>query len=415
LIDSLRGDLYKCDECSVKLACIPIVAAPAAVVDLSRLLIEKVCVLPAPSNRVLRQLSRPAVPGDLNLIDFQNLVAVIGLYGDPNAPLRSTHARDNESLELTWSVTSLAAEVLAAWPNGFRRLLDWLRSTNDDGSTHRLGHRFGRLYGGLFRVLGESQFECVHAQVEEYLREHWPALMHRRRGRFGTGRLDQRWVLAAEVENRFGISRMTLEDLITRGVLLADKRTTPAGRSRLMVERDSLVAFESSGARDVVSLTIAAHVLGICEKRLRGLVRALMPGAWRCSNGQWRIPKTDIGAITGCANAWTQVGNIDPSLEVTFSGVLRYHNVSDGDVVWIIEAVRAGRKGLATTVMQGLRGVGAWIFNREILKQLLLESREHRKSPLGFALSLPELARRWRLKQEVVYTLCNSGFLLNVS
>ena len=178
------------------------------------------------------------------LINYKHLIAIIGLYGDPNAPPRRSGTRNIERLEDSWAVTSLAAEVITDWPRGFRRLLDWLRTCNDDGSTLQLGHRFGRLYHSLYQAAGTGYFHFVHAALEEYLTEHWPAVFARANGRFC--RLSQEKKLDAgegSASEAFRVAYLVKRSHHSRSVDRGSARYCD-GRVRMMVQTDSVNALK---------------------------------------------------------------------------------------------------------------------------------------------------------------------------
>jgi hypothetical protein len=369
--------------------------APDAVVKLSKLLVDKACSRDDGSDFALGR----SAPDLLPLDQLQTLIAIIGLYGDPNAPPRRSGTRNIERLEDSWAVTSLAAEVITDWPRGFRRLLDWLRTCNDDGSTLQLGHRFGRLYHSLYQAAGTGYFHFVHAALEEYLTEHWPAVFTRANGRFAGADKEKSWMLAKEAQVKLSVSRTLLNDLIIRGLLIVDRRVTATGRVRMMVQTDSVNALVNSGTARGVDLTAAATKLGLGERRLRSIVTRLIPNAWKTSSGQWQIPAEDLGALL----ERTADAPIQPIIEfsqhTSISAALKFLHLTDEALLWIVKTVeeKAGKQ-LLLGRHEHLQGIGSWIVDRELVVQALRETAAKSADRTEAAtISLGVLPSRWHM------------------
>jgi hypothetical protein len=399
----LRHRLDRCCECSRKLGSLTSAAAPAAVVRLSKLLVEKACDRDDGSNFALGR----SAPDLLPLDQLQTLIAIIGLYGDPNAPPRRSGSRIIERMEESWPVTSLAAEVLADWPRGFRRLLDWLRTFNDDGSTLRLGHRFGRLYHSLYQATGTGYFHFVHAALEEYLTEHWPAVFARANGRFSGAAKEKSWMLAKEAQTKLSISPTLLNDLIIRGLLIVDRRVTATGRVRMMVQADSVNALSNSGAARGFDLTVAANKLGLGERRLRSIVTRLIPRAWKTSSGQWQIPFEDLDALLTRTSDAQVHPIVEFSKHTTLSAALKFLHLTDEGLLWIVKAVVKNKEGQSLLGRhESLRGIGSWIVDRALIVQALRVTAEKQSiQPEAATIRLGMLPGRWHMHPQVIHDL----------
>lgn len=407
LLRPLRRRLSYCCHCDRKLGSIQTSAAPKSVVWLSRLLINAACH-EGPGDDSL-----PAPFENLTLADLQTLVAVIGLYGDPNAPLRRSGTRHVERMDESWQITSLAAEVLSNWPSGFRAILEWLRKANDDGSTLRLGHRLGRLYHCLAQLTGSSQFQFVHDAIEEYLREMWPGMYVRANGRFSERRATK-WMPAREVRRRLKVSATVLDDLIARGQLTAECRITATGRKRTMLESSTVLALEKSGSVLGLDLTSAADELGLGESRFRGLVEKLCPNAWKTSGGQWQVPERDIDRYRGVCHRLPLMTTLQFAEQTTIAAALKYLHLTDVALLWIAKAVLAGDGHI---VPHGrhvrLSGIGAWVIDRQLVVRALRETATENPSSAGSkpVLATAQIAKRWKIKPQVVYQLLKLGEL----
>jgi hypothetical protein len=402
-LQPLRHRLDRCCDCSRKLGSLTTAPAPDAVIKLSKLLVEKACSRDDASDFALGR----SAPDLLPLDQLQTLIAIIGLYGDPNAPPRRSGTRTIERLEDSWAVTSLAAEVITDWPRGFRRLLDWLRTCNDDGSTLQLGHRFGRLYHSLYQAAGTGYFHFVHAALEEYLTEHWPAVFARANGRFSGAAKEKGWMLAKEAQKKLSVSPTLLNDLIIRGLLIADRRVTATGRVRMMVQTDSVNALANSGAARGVDLTVAASKLGLGERRLRSIVTRLIPRAWKTSSGQWQIPFEDLDALLTRTSDAQVHPIVEFSKHTTLSAALKFLHLTDEGLLWIVKAVVENKEGQSLLGRhESLRGIGSWIVDRALIVQALRETAEEQPiQPEAATIRLGMLPGRWHMHPQVIHDL----------
>jgi hypothetical protein len=399
----LRSRAGYCCHCNRKLGSVKTSLAPDSVVQLSKLLVDKA----AGEHQAQGEAQEVSAPTDLPLDQLQNLVAVLGMYGDPNAPLRRSGSQHVEEMNESWRVTSLAAEVLQDWPHGFRKLLDWLRASNDDGTSFKLGHRFGRLYHRLYHGPSSEHFKFVHVALERYLAEHWPAIFNRANGRFTQAGIAKSWILATEAQRLLKVSPSVLNDLVIRGLLVAERRLTATGRVRIMLLSEAVHALRNSGNCDTVDLGTAAEELGLADDRLRSAMRLLFPNAWKSSSGYWQIPRHDFKKLLELGIHAPVVSKVDFKRDITVSGALKLMHISDDALAWLVAEVRADQGFVVVKGRHaGLRGIGSWILDREILvKASIKQEPKSWKRETETSLTLKQLAYRWEMKQEAVYDL----------
>ena len=398
-----RSRVRHCCHCDRKLGSLKTSLAPDSVVQLSKLLVEK-----ASEGEHIRQPTQDASkPTDLALDRLQYLIAIVGMYGDPNAPLRRSGSQHVEEMIESWQITSLASEVLKDWPNGFLKLLDWLRARNDDGTTHKLGHRFGRLYQRLYHGPTAENFRFVHSVLERYLAEHWPAIFNRANGRFTKAGIATSWIPATQAQRILKVSPSVLNDLVIRGLLVAERRLTVTGRVRIMVLDETVQSLRNSGQCDTVDLATAAEQLGLAEDRLRSAMTLLIPNAWKTSSGYWHVPREDLRKLLELDQEAPVQSTVDFKKHITVSSALKLMHLSDEALAWLVLEVRS-RAGFVVLKgrYSGLRGIGSWILDREVLVNAaeMKDSKAWKQESRG-SLTLLELAKRWKMKQESVYDL----------
>ena len=406
-----RRMIVACDHCGRSLRFAKTSAAPAAVVEMSRLL----CHLVAgerieESNTQLPEEVTTRLAG-MQFHELHLLYRLIGAAGDPARPpgmLRSLPQLD--PMEHSWSASTLGAEVIYRWPIAFHDLLDWNRRHHDDGYPFCLQRTLGHLYLDLFRHLRGDVFDFVRQELQTFLALHWRGSTAR------SSRIDQlpflkrRWISASDAARSLAISHAALLDHIQRGDLIADSRVTKAGRSRIVVDRSSIDAFITARLNDTCTLDQAAKLLGLKRSRLGRVVRHLLPSAWLASDRVWHIKRDEVKAITTITERLASIEQIGDD-EVTLDAAMRYQRLSDSTLIALIDAGQNGTARRPVGRSSGREGLPSWVFKRSTIEAVrALEE----VPPDRIGLSLPQLAENLRFKQEVVYFLCRKGAIETV-
>lgn len=401
-----RRMVLACDRCARSLGSVKTSPAPAALVEMSRVL----CHLVAggrfeESNVTLPDEAAARVAG-MRFHELHLLYRTIGVAGDPVHPpglLRSLVMLD--PLEHSWTASTLAAEVISRWPSAFHDLLDWNRRHHDDGYPFCLQRTLGHLYHDLFQHLRGEAFDFVRQDLQTYLALHWRGSTAR------SSRIDQlpflkrRWISASDAARSLAISHAALLDHIQRGDLIADSRVTKAGRSRVVVDRSSIDAFMSARLNDTCTLDQAAKLLGLKRSRLGRVVKQLLPSAWLASDRQWHIKCDEVEALTTLTQRLAVIDQIGDD-EITLDAAMRYQRLSDSTLIALVDA---GQKGTALKPVgrcDGRQGLSGWVFKRASIAAI---QESHVVPPERIGLPLPQLAEHLRVKQEVVYSLCRVG------
>ena len=406
-----RRMIAACDYCGRSLRFARTSAAPAPLVEISRLL----CHLVAggrfeESNAQLPEEVTTRLAG-MQFHELHLLYRLIGVAGDPVYPpgmLRSLVMLD--PLEHSWTASTLAAEVIYRWPTGFHDLLDWNRRHNDDGYPFCLQRTLGHLYHDLFRHLRGDVFDFVRQELQTFLALHWRGSTAR------SSRIDQlpflkrRWISASDAARSLAISHAALLDHIQRGDLIADSRVTKAGRSLIVVDRSSIDAFITARLNDTCTLDQAAKLLGLKRSRLGRVVRQLLPSAWLASDRHWHIKRDEVKALTTITERLASIEQIGDD-EVTLDAAMRYQRLSDSTLIALIDAGQNGTARRPVGRSSGREGLPSWVFKRSTIEAVrALEE----VPPDRIGLSLPQLAENLRFKQEVVYFLCRKGAIETV-
>jgi len=120
----------------------------------------------------------PVLAG-LTLEQTQRLVRYLGGYMNPVADAKPLKLRNAASLQASWPVTSLAAEILDQWPHAFHD--SWSRMQDRvEGDKVNLKGAFRRAHFYLYKGLWESAFSPARESFELWLSEHWKGGLSKR-------------------------------------------------------------------------------------------------------------------------------------------------------------------------------------------------------------------------------------------
>lgn len=398
-LDWLRNDLAHC-PCGKRLTLQEAAIAPPALVKLSR--------------RFEASLLSSTEDGDwmsrLSTDQLARLVRLLGTYGASDGrrtPQKGTFAA---GIAASWQVSSLAAEVLAAWPRSFHSYLD--RLVARDGSGVRSGslHRtFGGFYFALYHAFSAAEFAPIRDAFEGYVLDHWTGALGDRNRRFGDDFLRRAsWLPANRVCSQAGVSRKRLESLVIEGKVRGSLRSTPAGRSFLVVHRDDAACLALS-VREEETLAHAARALGLKRSRLAALLPIICPRATRQTDERspWAIPRAWVaGWLDRLGTFNAMLGR--PGL-VSLDHILRFRSWPDARIARLLIGVECGDVPVAGRV-DGAPGLPSLLFNESAL-----EPRAATTQFQTTALTIPEVAARLGIKQEVAYFLVRQGLLASTT
>lgn len=411
-----RDDIAHC-ECGRSLANLPTQCAPFRVVELARRVVHlatsSLDVIPRGSDT-----DRVTNPSGLDLSDLQKLVHVLGVYGRPRISPAKTGIVANETMAESWQVTSLASESLHAWPVGFHRTLEWIRLANDNGTPHSLIQRFGSLYHQIYKVLDGEEFDFLRQTFDTYLAEHWPTLFIRKNSRRTPLRhLEKQWLSVKQASQRANVSLRTIRTWVTEGLIVSDARVTASGRSSVLIKTSS---FESHLRRRIahhdMDFTEARELLGLPKMRFRRIVQQLFPEAQKGVDLTWRIPVNEVTRLQELAKKARPMDYLkDDQSVTTINAALKYHRLSDAGLVWLLNEMRSRRLPPPTHYLEPDSRIGSWIISMELIVAANQAAAQAELKVLDTGIKLPDLARRWNVKQEVIYRLANDGALKTVS
>lgn len=257
--------------------------APEALVRLSRTL----------ENLALgKTAAELPVVAHLMLEELVRLIRLLGSYGTSEGARMPQKILQAGRLDVSWRVTTYAAEVLDRWPEGFHRLLDHLWRLSPEEKRGRLIGAFRGFYTALYRSFASASFDWLRMAFENYLAEHWTGAIGRRNRRLTEHALRRmHWIPVSAAAKARGISTAKLNALIDAGNIICEERITASGRRFRVVRQQELTDLPLP-AKDELTLEQAAQALGLKRQRLSRLLLSLCPGASKTAlhGTPWRIP-----------------------------------------------------------------------------------------------------------------------------
>lgn len=376
-------------------------AAPASMVRLARQLEDK--LLGREESDDL-----PILAG-LTIEQVQRLIRYLGGYLNPTASPKPLKLRNAATLQASWPITSLAAEILAQWPQAFHEGWSQMQDRQDrtDGDKVNLKGAFRRAHFYLYKGLWESAFSPVRESFERWLSEHWKGGLSKRNHLADKLLANAQWIPAQVGAKQLGISPRRLRTLVRDGFLEGQESLSTTGRRFMVVRRDQLDGVLAQLDNEI-TMAKAIEMLGIGKIRLRRILKLLFPKARRVSPygpTPWCVPRADVEELLALGDGLPRV-TIPEEDQVTLTHVLRYWAWTMEQVTTLIDTVKRGQM-TPISVWEGGRGVTGWVFDKAHLKTWLASLTKGKPTWM----TVPQMAKVLGIKQQVAYWLCQNGYL----
>lgn len=343
----------------------------------------------------------------LTLEQVQRLIRYLGGHMDPAAGTKPLKLRNAGRMEVSWPVTSLAAEVMFAWPQAFHQSLSRLQEASAGEKTGLRG-LFRNAYHYLYKGFSEPAFRPIRESFEAWLAEHWKGGLARRNRRLSVELLaNVQWIPGSVAADKLEISVARLRNLVREGQIDGQESVSTTGRHFLVVRRDQLERISAQLAGEM-TMNAAMAVLGLNKLRMQRLLRLLFPTARRTFDKAflpWCIPRGEVDALLAIANHLPAV-SIPEESQVSLLYVFKYWNWSAEDVVALVEAVKGGSIR-PHSLLDSARGISRWVFETA---QLRAWHQGLKTVPPNW-ISIPEFARVFGVKQQVAYWITQNGLV----
>ena len=344
--------------------------------------------------------------GGLSLDQTQRLVRYLGGYMNPAAGPKPLKLRNAFSLPASWPVTSLAAELLANWPEGFHECWNQMY---DPSSVEKVSLKvaFKQAHSYLYKGLKEAAFNSIREAFEQWLSQHWKGGLSRKNRLTDQLLSNAQWIPAQAAAAEIGVSSKKIRSMVQAGFLEGQESVSHGGRRFMVVRRDQLQGVLNQLAGEI-TMGKAMDMLGLGKIRTQRLLKLLFPTARRTSPAggmPWCVPVVEVEKLLALGADLPRKAIADED-EVVLAHVLRYWMWTTEQVVSLIDAVAHGQFQ-PTSVCDDLRGITGWAFNRDRLKawRFGLEQGQTRW------LTVVQLASILQVKQHVAYWLCRNEYL----
>ncbi|MDE1713577.1 TniQ family protein (plasmid) [Chromobacterium amazonense] len=344
----------------------------------------------------------------MTIAQIQSLIRYLGVYLDPAAGLKPLKIADSGSMVTSWSISSLAAEMLVFWPEKFYQSLDVLQKNGGEGRIS-LKAVFKEAYQYLYKGgLRGGIYSPVRKAFEQWVTHNWKGALAKRNRRLTDTVLENaQWIPGKAAADRLGISMARLRYLVRSGQLDGQETISAKGRHFLMVRKDQLAQVEEELAGEI-TMAKAMEILGLGKVRLRRILKLLFPSARRVNDQQylpWCISSTEVYQLAELGEELPRVYCVDDD-EISLADVLHYWQWNADEVVSLVEEVKAGTLVLTRTLI-GKAGISRWVFKRKDLIQWRAAMQTGRVNWI----TIPELAEVLGVKQQVAYWLTQNDYI----
>lgn len=367
-------------------------------------------VASAISTKILR-MDTDALPDVLQKTDVeqtQRLIRYLGNYmslASGKNPLKMRQAGD---LNHSWPVTTLAAAVIADWPNAFHHALTQLEKQNRAAGRPSLNEVFGQAYHYVFKALKDKPFEELRHQFELWINAAWKGGIAKRNKRLTSTLLKEAgWIPASIACDFLGISHQCLDLLIREGTIEGETHISEKGRRFVMVRRDSLQQVKDH-LFGLIDMTTAGKLLGLHKRRMRQLLTLIFTDVKKLGSSPsspWAVSRLEVNKLLELPSNLEYVSISDEGC-VSLGHVLKYWTWRNDEIAGLIFSVK-NQEFVPVNLLDTTSGIAAWNFKEPELKNWKLKNQ----SGMGTWLTITQAAKVLGIKEQVAYELVSLGFM----
>ena len=396
-----RSALEICSQCGADLGAAMSREAPSAVQQLSQTL--EACWISDAAPSPVRIL------GGVGIQEAVQVVRLLGAYGGWDGGRVPQKVLDADRLDVSWTISTVAAEILCAWPEGFHELLTRLQQQADVHASGRLRGAFGGLYAAIYRGLRAPAFDFLRAAFEEFVAQSWAGALGRRNRRLDASVLARMaWIPARAARGMYAISASELNRLIAGGKVASVTRRSQTGREFQMVRKDD-VERSRRKREDFVTLEVAAKQLGLKRQRLSRILPMLCPEAAKdATRGvPWNIPRSWLDGWLHRLARYPEVIAGETTALVTIGDRLRFGGPNDDEIARLVLALQRDEID-GVGVADGTRLLPSVALRRDDVRRMI---RQGLPDATGLWVSVQDVAERLSVKQQVAYHWVRVGLL----
>ena len=394
-----RESLIRC-QCGADLRAERTSDCPKAVKALSQLINHKI----NPMHHTKESLA-PFTNTDIE--QTQRVVRYLGTYMNLAAGKNPLKIQQAGSMTNSWSVTTLAAEIVFNWPDAFYQSLDNIqREVAADKPT--LSTVFGHAYHYLYKGFKGAAFNEIKDAFETWLSASWKGGIAKRNKRLATVILEKaNWIPANLACEMLGISHQRLAYLIREGAIEGETYLSEKARKFVMVRRDNLETVKHNLSGEI-DMKTAGALLGLNKKRMRQMLRLIFPEARKtgtATSAPWTVSRFEINKLLSLADDLPKLSIPDEGC-VSLNHILRYWAWTTEDLAALIHSVQTSEL-IPENLLDGAVGISGWIFSENILKAWKAKSQQG----FGVWLTVDQSAKLIGIKQQVAYDLVHMNLI----
>jgi len=367
-------------------------------------------VASAISSKILQldTLVLPVVLQKADVEQIQRLIRYLGNYMSLAAGKNPLKMRQAGDLNNSWPVTTLAAEVIADWPNAFHHALTQLEKQNRADGRPSLNEVFGQAYHYVFKALKERPFEELRHQFELWINAAWKGGVAKRNKRLTSLLMKEAaWVPASVACDFLGVSHQRLDLLIREGSIHGETHVSEKGRKFVMVRRDNLQQVKDH-LFGLIDMTTAGKLLGLQKRRMRQLLNLIFCDAKKLGTSPgapWVVSRLEVNKLLELPVTLEYVSIPDED-SVSLGHVLKYWAWSNEDIASLIFSIRS-HEITPTNLLDSASGIAAWNFKESELKNWKIKNQ----NGMGTWLTITQAAKILGVKEQVAYELVRLSYL----
>lgn len=337
----------------------------------------------------------------LSADQLHRLVVLIGAFGTAGDRFQPRKVPFKADPNAACSILLSSADCLSKWPEGIDSLLVGL--TNRKLESRSVRRNVGSLYGAIQKSLRDAEFKFFRDAFYKAIKDEWPEVMDSKsQAAKSNASSVSRYVSGTVFAREMGVSTDTVSWWIESKRIGGSIRLLDNGRRQLSVRSG-----QNRKARKLVQsfcLIEASQHLGLKKETVRGLIQSGDVKAFRSRpTAPWEIDKQQISSLIKNlregAGSSTEMGNLK-----SLDEIMRFYASSDVTQIMIISAIMCGEL----------------VYSYED-RPMKLSSKIHidRRDFITWALpadlvTIPELAKELRIKQEVAYHIVNVGLISTI-
>ncbi|MCJ9430025.1 helix-turn-helix domain-containing protein [Kordiimonas sp. A6E486] len=397
-----HASVSRCGVCDADLSKSPMREADPGAVSLTSLMLSKAGMV-VPSSQIDGPVEVPL--NEMNLISVIQAVLFLGSHANGRGIGVGNWLCARLTAAAMHRVVASAASILFGWPGSYFEFLAKVREAWS-GRTG-LVYEFGSFYETLTKSLPGPQFDFLRNEFERFLTESWDGGFLSQKNRKLNVQASEVFIPKARAAEILHVRPKTIDQLHRTGSLEGVRRQM-GGRHLVLIRTDSVRKYQYH-QQSLMTAQETSTALGLSEKPLKDLVQEglLLPSPTAPANRSrpYVFDQKDVEALLDLVFSGVVKCKPDQGY-LSYSVAMRKLTAVGWTVSRLIKEIRD--RGILVRGRDMCRvGVQQCVFGPADIERVI---KMHAIAPQGLY-TLPEVAEKLGLKQQVVYALVKSGKL----